>query len=491
MCAVLNSTIVERAWLESSNDFQQRVSNPSIHGLAAFTRDVFDPYNNDLYNQFTGLLYGTMGTYVEGKRFLNPLRDLKKPMEPGIYGNVERHIAVKYLHSHSYKADSETLLKYEAPEYVEWFYSVNRKENYRFSWARNEIELAFSREGYGFNDLLARTLDQQVSSDEYDEMNYMVQCFAEADERWNGLYRYQLSAAPTNESTAKELLRAVRETAGMMKFPTMNYNRIPVPVFETDPSQLIFWCTPSVRSVLDVEALSMLFNLDKADIQYRIIEIPQFPIPNVYAALTSVDFIFARDRLYGVYPEFFNTETLTQKFYLHHWSTIGANPAANCVLFSTDANTYIVPTISVEVSGMAFTPDKVTVEIGGTVQLNLELSGTVTGSDGSVTVEPDAAMYEIAATRTVDDDTVAVPLNRKTYVDSHGKLHVQKTGLAAGDVITVTATSAYINPSGETTEYTATATATVTAPTVLGYKDQPVDTDPYITYTDETVEQDA
>lgn len=489
--AVLNSTIVERAWLEGSNDFQQRTSNPSIYGLAAFTRDVFDPYNNDLYNQFTGLLYGTMGTYVDGKRFLNPLRDLKRPMEQGVYGNVERHIAVQYMHSHSYKADSETLLKYEAPEFVEWFYSTNRKENYRFSWARNEIELAFSREGYGFNELLARTLDQQISSDEYDEMNYMIQCFAEADQRWGGLYRHQLSAAPTNEATAKELLRAVRTVAGQMRFPTTHYNHIPVPVFETDPSQLIFWVTPEVRAVLDVDALSALFNIDRADIQYRIIEIPQFPIPNVYAALTSVDFIYARDRLYGVYPEFFNTETLTQKFYLHHWSIIGANPAANCVLFSTDANTAVIPTIQVEVESMAFNPAAVNVELGGTVQLNLELRGTVTGNGGAIAVEPDAATYEITATRAGDDGDVAVPLNRKTFVDSHGKLHVQKTGLQVGDIITVLATSAYINPSGETSEYTATATATVTNAADFGYKETPVDIEPYIDYSATTDEQDA
>ena len=32
--AVLNSTVLERAWLSASNDFQQRIPNPSITSYA-------------------------------------------------------------------------------------------------------------------------------------------------------------------------------------------------------------------------------------------------------------------------------------------------------------------------------------------------------------------------------------------------------------------------------------------------------------------------
>ena len=72
--AVKNSTILERAWLEGSNDFQQRIPNPSVSGYAATFNALFDPMNNDLFNQFSGLLNGIIGTYVEGQEFENPLR---------------------------------------------------------------------------------------------------------------------------------------------------------------------------------------------------------------------------------------------------------------------------------------------------------------------------------------------------------------------------------------------------------------------------------
>jgi hypothetical protein len=439
--------------------------------------------NNDLFNQFSGLLNGLIGTYVESKLFENPLRVLKKPAAQ--WGNTERHVAVKYLQAHSYKVDDETLLKLEKPEYVEWFYSVNEPRRYEFSWSRYELMRVFADpDGYGFDDLLSATITQAYSSDNYDEMNLMIHAFAEADARMGGLYRYNVSAAPTDLATAKELLTGVRAIAGRMKFPTMLYNHIPIPVHENGDT-LVFWVTPEVDAVLDVQALAELFNVDRAEVKYRKIIIREFPVPNVYAALTSEDFIYCRDVWYGMEPAFYNPANMTYKYYLQHAEMIGVNPAANCVLFTTDENTAI-PTITLETSGLAFTPSTYNVELGGTVKLNIGLQGTVTGSGGKVAAEPDAAIYSVAAVRASDDDTVPVELNSRTYVDAQNVLHTQKTGLQVGDIITVTATSVYTNPSGETPVYTATATVTVTAPTVNGEKECAVETDPYITYTDTT-----
>ena len=484
---VKNSTILQKCWLEGSNDFQQRIPNPAISSYADVVAGIFDPMNNDLFNQFSGLLNGLMGTYVESKLFENPLRVLKKPAAE--WGNTERHVAVKYMQAHSYKVDDETLLKLERPEYVEWFYSVTEPRRYEFSWSRYELMRVFAQDGYGFDDLLSATISQMYSSDNYDEMNIMVQMFAEADNRMGGLFRYNLSAAPTDLATSKELLTGVRAIAGRMKFPTMLYNHIDVPVFENGDT-LVFWVTPEVDAVMDVQALAELFNVERAEVRYRKIIIPEFPIPNVYAALTSEDFIYARDVWYGIEPPFYNPANMTYKYYLQHAQMIGVNPAANCVLFTTD-NATTIPTVTVTPGGLTFSPDTYTAEVGGTVQLSIDLAGTVTGGNGKIAIEPDAATYTVAATRTVGNETVAVALNSRTYVDDHNVLHVQKTGLEAGDVLTVVATSVYINPSGATTTYTDTATITLTAPTAQGAKECAVETDPYITYTDETVEATA
>ena len=77
--SVLNSDIIKRAWLSGSNMFQQRIPNPSIASYAEVVNSIFAPMNNDLFNEFSGLLNGLIGTYVESKLFENPLAVLKKP----------------------------------------------------------------------------------------------------------------------------------------------------------------------------------------------------------------------------------------------------------------------------------------------------------------------------------------------------------------------------------------------------------------------------
>lgn len=476
--AVLNSTVLTRAWLSGSNNFQQRIPNPTINSYANVVAHLFAPMNNDLFNEFSGLLNGLNATYVDIKRWQHGLRVLKKPAAQ--WGNSERHVAVKFLQAHAGKWDDETLLKVERPEFVEWFYSIGEPRRYEFSWSKQEIARAFAAEGYGYEDLLSATITQMLNSAESDEMDIMIQMFAEADKRTDGLFRYNLAQAPTDKASAEAMLIGIRATAKRMNVrPTMLYNHIPVPVVE-DASTLVLWVTPEVDAVIDLAWLANIFQRDVAEIEYRKIVIDEFPIPNVYAALTSEDFIYYRDFMTGLEPPFYNPGNRTLKYYYWANGMIGFNPAANCVLFTTEAATTI-PTITVAPSSMTFEQDEVNVTAGGEVQLKLQLDGTVTGDNpgGVIAVEPDAALFSVSTT------VEGLELNSRTYVDSYGVLHVQKSDVKAGDTLTVTAKSAYINPSGATTSYTATATATIVEAEDMGAKEGPVDEKPYIVYDEE------
>ena len=116
------------------------------------------------------------------------------------------------------------------------------------------------------------------------------------------------------------------------------------------------------------------------------------------------------------------------------------------------------------VTGLTMTPASDTVSAGDSVQLELTLGGSLTNNDDDVfDVAPDSATFLVTVARTSgegNDATTTGVNSPKTRVDRNGILHVAPN-LVAGDVITVVATSAYINPSGETTSYTATSTFTV------------------------------
>lgn len=476
--SVKNSSILSRAWLEGTNSFQQRIPNPSCNSYATVIEHLFAPMNNDLFNEFSGLLNGLIGTYIETKQFTNPLKFIKKPS--ATFGATERHVAVKYLQAHAGRFDDQTLLKVEKPEYVEWFYSITEPRRYEFSWSRPEMAQAFTQDGYGFEDLLSATISQMLTSAEVDEMNIMLQMFAEADKRLDGLYRHHLTKAPDDEASAKELLKGIRAVAGRMKFPSMLYNHIPVPVFE-DPKRLIVWTTPEVLASLDVDALASVFQIDRAEIQYRIVEVPEFPIPNVYAAITSEDFIYYRDVMTGLEPPFYNPGNRTMKYYYWANAIIGINPAATCALFTTDAQTAI-PTTTMDVTGFGFSSPGFEIEREGSVKLDILLRGNVQNDpSGKIAVEPQSAMFNIL--RATNQDGSPVKLNSRTYIDNYGVLHLQKTGIDEGTVMRVECKATYINPSGETQAFKDECDVTVVAKKTHGTKECSVSKKPYVEYT--------
>lgn len=453
-----NMTILANAYLAGTNDFQQRLPNPTQAGISAFAEGVFDPYNNDLYNQFVGLMNMIAFTYVQGRRFVSPLAEFKKErLRNG--GKTVREIAPKWFKAHSFNPDSETLLKLEKPEFAQWFHTVNRQDQYEFSWIKEELQFAMLEggdSGYGLNRLMAATMDALVSSDNYDEQCAMLALFGQVNEFWpEPIFNYQLTSAPTTQAAAEDFLVAVRSLIYQMSVqPSTLYNSVDVPVFAR-PEELILLVTPEVRANLDVRSWAAAFNLDYATTLARIVTVPEgaFGMPDTYAILTTVDFFACRDSYYGIEQAPYNPDNMSNKFYLQHWEIISASPLVPCIRFSTDTAT-AVTTVTQTVTGLTLTAASSSVAAGDTVQLTTALVGTLDNTDyDTLTVAPDSVVYEV----TLDQGVI----NSRTYVDKYGVLHTQKTGLETGDIIHVTATSTYVNPSGATTSYFATVDITV------------------------------
>ena len=204
-----------------------------------------------------------------------------------------------------------------------------------------------------------------------------------------------------------------------------------------------------------------MFQLDKADVPYRIIQVPSLGIPGAVALLVSTDWYQVRDTLYGT-TQFYNPQTLSNTLYLNHWGIYGVSPFTPCALFTTDAGTSI-KVIAQTVTGFTLTSETGDVKAGDVLQLTPKLTATVKPTGTAIQAAPDAATYEVAANHAASGDThgAAFDLNVNTFVDDQARLHVQRDGLKAGDVITVTGTATYVNPTGETTTHTATCTFTV------------------------------
>lgn len=465
--ATNNTTIAGRVYLSATNDFQQRVPDPTVSGIDATSKFLFKPNNGRYLNEFIDAYVNRIGDQIiHNKEWENPLRAFKGATMR--YGFSIQESAFKWIKAHTYKVDDAVLEKVNAPEAAVWYHSVNRKDRYDISLEYPDLRQAFTDE-YGLNRLIDAVLTVPRNSDNYDEYLCMLNLIAYYDHNW-GFFKHHVSA-PTNEATGKEFLKAVRAYASKLEFPTSLYSPVSaeygIPVF-AKPDELVLLITADAMASVDVDTLAGIFNLDKADIKYRTVVVPELPVANAFALLTTDAFFVCQDVVYSN-ESFYNPATLNTNYYLHHWEIVSASPFVPAILFTTDDATNVT-TLEQVVNNVKITAASQSLKPGETTQMTVKLVGNITDNDLGVTVEPNAVTWsvsaETAASETAASETAAsggkpIALNSATRVDRLGVLHVQKTDLKKGDVLYVTGTASYVNPSGATTTYTNTVDITI------------------------------
>lgn len=456
--ATNNTTIAGRVYLSGSNDFQQRVPDPTISGIDATSKFIFDPMNRKYLNEFMDAFINRIGSQiVHNNAWENPLSVFKGATMR--YGSTIQESAIKWIKAHSYNVEDNSLLAVQRPEAAVWYHTVNRQDRYDITVELPDLRMAFADE-MGLNRLIDAIMTVPRNSDNYDEYLCMLNQIAYYEENW-GFFKHHVSAAPTDEVTGKEFLKAVRAYANKLQFPTSLYSPVSaeygIPTF-AKPSELVLFVTADAAASIDVDTLASVFNLDKAEAKYRQIVLPELPVPNAFAMLTTDAFFVASDYVY-TNESFYNPQTLATNYYLHHWEVVSASPFVPAILFTTDAATG-VPTIAQGVTDVNITPSAQTVKPGGTVDMTVKLVGTITENDEGLVVAPDAVTWGVSG-ETAAAKGKPLALNSATRVDRLGVLHVQKTNLEAGNVLHVTGTTSYVNPSGKTTPYTETVDITI------------------------------
>ena len=458
--AVNNSTIAGRIWLSGTNDYQQRVPAPDVADMAATSKFLFDPMNKRFLNEFMDSFVNRIGLQVvHQNEWQNPLAQFKRASMR--YGSAIQESAVKWIRAHSYDIDDNVLFELSKPEAAVWYHTVNRQDRYDITVELPDLRKAFLDE-YGLNSLVNAIMTVPRNSDNYDEYLSMMQQIAYYEENW-GFFKHSVSAAPADEATGKEFLTAVRSDAIKLGYPTAYYSPVSakygIPVF-AKPEELVLFITADAMASVDVNTLAGIFNLDKAELRYRTIVVPELPIPNAFAMLTTDQFFVCSDYVYAN-ESFYNPKNLATNYYLHHWEVVSVSPFVPAIIYTTDTATALT-TVTQTVSGLTITADPATVEPGGTAQLAVDLTGSVTGNDAGIEVKPDAVYWSISA-ETAATEGEPIALSERTYIDRDFVLHVQEDGLETGNVLHVTGTSVYVNPSGTTTQQTKTADVTIGA----------------------------
>lgn len=461
-----NTTVLAAAYLEGTTDFQQRVPDPSQHSVAQVSKFLFTPMNKKYLNEFMDIFVNRIaGQLIRQRTFTNPL---KQKREDILFGTTIQEIELDFVKAHAYRDDwgsrvddITNLMKVYRPDGQVAYHSVNRYDQYPISINTMELRGAFSGE-YGLNQLATKIMNVPYNSAEYDEYGYYKQLIAEHNYN-HGFFRHEIEK-PHDEDTGKAFLRALRVYADKFTIPNKIYNAldadVPVWVNDDEIPRMVLYIEAEAKASLDVDTLSSIFNLDKAEVKYRIQFIDSIPIPGAFALLTTDDFFVCAD--YDISNDsFFNPQTRTETWYYTVVGLYSTSPFVPAVLFG-DFPSSGVPLVSESQSGLTIAPATANVTRDSQIALVTTLTGSLSAAPESfaipktISVAPDSCLYQIEAKQ--DDALLAINAS-ELYVDRFGVLHVGTT-VPVGTVITVTVTSTTtdaMNP------WTATGTYTVVA----------------------------
>lgn len=444
--AETNASIVG-AFLKDTNDFEQFAPSESQQAIAAVLNNPYSPMANQFFNLFQSWLVQRIGkTILNNNVYENQLKEFKGSTMR--FGNTVQNIMLKYADVYSYEDDAETLLKNYILDGKVQYVSVNRRDKIPITINREELQAAFVDE-YGLNAFINNQFGIAISTDNYVEYSTMKMLPAQQDKE-TPLYRYPAyDAEPSTKEQAEDFLVDLQAIADNMSLP--NYGSIYTPAHVptvAKPSDCVLLIKAKPKAQINVKAYANFFNIDEGKAPFRIIFVDDFGIDGCFAALTTIYGFICNDVVYET-RDFNNPETLALTQWLHHWELMGINLAAPWILFGTGENWNATSPAEVEekVTSIKVTPEKTTASAGDTVALTVELQGTLTttstgtATPDELTVAPDAATYEVSAVSASGSST-PVLLNARTYVEPlTGTLHIQKSGLASKNVITVKATS--------------------------------------------------
>lgn len=467
--ATNNATILHKAWLNGTNDYQQRIPNVTTAGVARVSNALYDPMNRDLLNYFAHFLVNRIGGQrINSRRWESPLNFLKGDNMP--FGHTFMETSLAWVKAHSFIDDdvkTETLLKTHFPEGLTAFHSRNRADVYEASINYDELRMAFTSET-GLTEWTAAQMDVLYNSDEYDTYRLMLQLLAEHDKN-HGIFRTKVNAV-TDKASADEMLIELRAFADILSIPSTLYNAQDVqniPVFAKSRQgegndSLLLITTPRVNARLDVLGLAAAFNMDRANYKYDKVVVDELPFgDDVEAILTVPETFIIKDTVYQM-TDFWNPHTLTTNYYLHHQSINSISPFTPMIAFTT-SETIEIPVITQEVTGMQVTePEYVVANDPEGGQFLIDLMGSISPEVPCevISVKPDSAIFKVVSVAGADGDIAYSPAD--VFFDDYGVLRVftnsnpelAEAVTAGALTVNATATSTYTNPSGETEEFT-------------------------------------
>lgn len=447
-----NARVLNGIRNDASLEYQKRIPvvtqaniSEAIEGLSKY---------RPAWNEFADALINRIGTVIaRDMSWSNPLSEFKQ--QAVTFGDTIEEYKVGLVKARNYSAKRDYLEKdifgKHSPHVESYFHTVTRQEYYPVTVNEIQLRRAFLEDG-GLSSFVSSVLESPVTSDNLDEFLLTCSLFAEYEKN-GGFYHIRvpdLRSLTATKADSDAALKRLRAMAAEMRFLSTEYNAAGMPTF-AKPEDIVLFASPNFVANIDVMSLAAAFNIERADVDYRIVQIPQkyFGIDGCQAILTTRDFFVIGDVYLGNTSQY-NPVSLGTNYFLHHHEIISASLFAPAIMLHTekDDEVIVVRPKNIALGEITVTDSKGEavnpVEPGTNVQIDVPITGDLAGYNISVDYDIDGAK------------------GQRTRIDNDGVLSVDAEESA--DNITVTATVTYIDaadPSAEPKSVTKSITIDV------------------------------
>ena len=407
-----NAQILNMIRNEASPEYQRRMPSATQMNMDRQMATLMS--STQLKNEFYSALVNRIGgTYVNTWRWNNPLSVFQRASQA--YGDTWQEIAVGMPLAQVYDSDAEYL---GADNFRKWkidvdslYHRLDFAHFYPATTDDKTLQRAFTSEN-GLASLTSQILTSCYNAAEVDLFEAMCHQFVEYA-KLGGYWRihmdHDLNNMGSTETDARDMLRQIRAWADTLKFVSTRYNARHMPTFAR-PDELVLFCSPEVKSALDVQGLATVFQRTDAEPTIdRIIVIPQdrFGMNGVQAILTTDKFLVDIPVINEMTQQTNPVNINSVNHYLHIQHIISVSGFAPAIMFWTGAGstakmvaptgtTAKTPTFQLKLAmygGGATTPENVA--RGGAVQVTADTTIT---NDGTATFRSDAVEYRIGDT---------------------------------------------------------------------------------------------
>lgn len=306
----------------ASEQYQEQVPVATLSNLSEVGRAVLQ--YDVTKNEFTTTLINKIAlTVIRDLSFSNPLARFKKGDMP--YGKTIEEIWVDLILSEPWNIEGTTVDKRRKPSVKVCYHEVDRKVQYPFTVSDDQVRECFTSASGVYN-LAQRIIDSAYTSDQYDEYLKMKELISK------GNYKEVLCDDLFTGEGAKKFLKLVKDYRKKLSRMSTLYNEQGVKTL-TDKNKMVLFVRDDVTTEIDVEVLAGIFNLEKIEIETRIVEVEDFDtLTDTYAILLDERAVMVYDKLFKTTTRY-NEEGLYMNYFIHRHQLLSLSPFMNGVRF--------------------------------------------------------------------------------------------------------------------------------------------------------------